>query len=78
MTNKLGGVHYDDVRRPEEHSTEIVLDGLGHRPRSDTGLVLSFGGTVDHPGLHLVYLELLSIGQAVVNSPGVRALAEQD
>jgi hypothetical protein len=65
VSNKLGGVHYDSNRddRKELEKKYILMDQIG-------------SGRVMLMDKNIVYYELLSIGQYLINSPSIRALAE--
>jgi hypothetical protein len=68
ITNKLGGVHYDESRQADD-SASRALDALPVN-------VVYVGGNSSNPDLR--YLEMLAVGRLLVDSPDVRSwMAEQ-
>lgn len=74
VANKKGGAHLDNTRKKDEQAYS-ALDSALKAP-------MVFGGRLgqdaksDLPGKNAVYLELLSIGQHLTNSPDVKRFIE--
>jgi hypothetical protein len=68
VANKKGGAHLDNVRKKDEQ-VYTALDAA-----IESGLW--FGGDADHGSKNAVYLEMISIGQSLTNSPDILRFME--